>query len=100
MSEILSAQAISEGIMHGPFPAAPEELLEKYIIERNEHGFDAELSETQLIADIQSEWQYDQHCEAVENALNDGRINQEQALYFTDTVLRPYWIGHRKASDK
>lgn len=90
---------ISEGVMHGPYPAAPEELVAHYLSNRDIIGFDPSCSDEQLAADIQSEYQYDQHCDAVMEALQAKRINEIAASKLIDIVLRPWWIGHRNPGE-
>ncbi len=94
-----SERPISEGVMHGPYPAAPEELMLHYISNRDTFGFDPSFTDEQLAADIESEWQYDQHSEAVMEAWQAGRISQIAASKLIDVVLRPWWIGHRNPGE-
>jgi len=83
------------GIEQGPYPAAPQELVDHYVQGHARAITDPSISDEQLTADVQSEWQYDQHCAAVERALEDGRITPLQADHMYDVVLRPWWIGYR-----
>ncbi len=84
--------------MHGPYPSMPQDMVELYQV-RYVEGMNNEISPEQFMADRESEWQHDQHSEAVMVALAEGRINQKQAQYIIETVLRPYWVGHRHASE-
>lgn len=84
--------------MHGPYLHMPQEMAGLYQA-RYAEGMNNEISLEQFMADRESEWQYDQHAEAVVAAESEGRINQKQALYLIETVLRPYWIGHRHSGE-
>lgn len=86
---------LASNIFHGPYPAAPETLITHYLESRDERLVPESTSDEQLIADTESEWQYDQHSAAVINALADGQITSEHALYMLDKVLRPWFIGQR-----
>jgi hypothetical protein len=92
--------SLASGIEHGPYLAAPEELVDQYL-KRHQSRPESEVgvSDEQKRADIESEWQYDQHSAAVMEALENGRINYLHAHFMLDRVLRPWFIGRRNPSD-
>jgi hypothetical protein len=90
--------ATSEGVIHGPYFRMPPEMVDLYQT-RYAEGMNNEISLERFMADRESEWQCDQHSEAVEAARLAGRIDQRQALHLVETVLRPYWVGHRRAGE-
>lgn len=89
---------LASNIFHGPYPAASQELISHYVETREERHVPQSTSDEQLIADTESEWQYDQHAAAVMDALENDRITSEHALYMLDKVLRPWFIGQRNQS--
>jgi hypothetical protein len=86
---------LASNIFHGPYPAAPESVINHYLETRDERLVPESTDDEQLIADTESEWQYDQHTAAVMDALENDRITSEHALYMLDKVLRPWFIGQR-----
>ena len=86
---------LARGIAHGPYPDAPQELIEHYIDNRDVHKVALSTSNEQLIADVRSSWQYDQHSSAVMDALEEGTITPIHAVHMLSTVLRPWYIGTR-----
>lgn len=99
MHERIPFQSLAEGIHHGPYPAAPSELVEHYVAARANATYEDSRSDEQFRADIESEWQYDQHCAAVETASENGRITPEHAIFMIDKVLRPWFIGRRNPGE-
>jgi hypothetical protein len=86
---------LASNIFHGPYPAAPQELINHYIETRDIRLVPGSTSDEQLITDTESEWQYDQHANAVMEALEADSITSEHALYMLEKVLRPWFIGRR-----
>ena len=82
------------GIKHGPYQPIPEALKAQYT---EKHAAEAEpkISQEQLHDNLESEWQYDQHSEAVMTALEEQIITPAHAAYMLK-VLRPWWIGLRQ----
>lgn len=92
--------SLAEGIQHGPHPAAPEGLVAHYIAYHHEHPeLEPTVSDAQKRADVESEWQYDQHSAAVMEALDHDRISPQHANFMLDKVLRPWFIGRRNPND-
>lgn len=90
---------LAEGIMHGPYPKDPENLIEQYVTNRQVLFIPDHVSDDQLRLDIASEIQYDQHSAAVEKASEDGLITPEHALFMLEKILRPWFIGRRNERD-
>lgn len=87
-----------EGVMHGPYPDIPADMLKRYVETRELRGFPMDQSEEQFIADRQTEWQYDQHLEALLTALEAGRI-AVRAFERLEHNIRPWWIGWRNPGE-
>lgn len=90
---------LASGIEHGPYEAMPQEQLNHYIELREISAIRLRVPLKQYIEDTESEWQYDQHSEAVMRALDAERITPEHANYMIDKVLRPWFIGMRNVED-
>lgn len=87
---------LAAGIAHGPYPAAPAELVDLYMTRHHEQPeLEPTVSDEQKLADIESEWQYDQHSAAVMEAMAAGRITHVHAYLMLEKVLRPWFIGRR-----
>lgn len=93
MSELIT------GVQYGPYPAAPEELVEQYIASRFERNVSLFMTNEQIAEDVQSEWQYDQHSAAVEAASERGDITPGEAIHMLEKVLRPWFIGRRTSEE-
>jgi len=88
--------SLASGIAHGPYRAAPPEIVDLYMTRHhNQPEFEPTVNDEQKQADIESEWQYDQHSAAVMEALETGRITHVHAYYMLEKVLRPWFIGRR-----
>lgn len=87
--------AVVEQIQHGPYEAAPLEMIFHYLTTRHHRPISVHPATTseKLATDIESEWQYTQHAEAVHEAMEAGRISSDQAIFMEDVVLRPWFIG-------
>lgn len=87
---------LAAGIAHGPYPAAPTEIVDLYMAHHHAHPeLEPTVSDEQKRADIESEWQYDQHSAAVMDAMEAGRITHVHAYIMLEKVLRPWFIGRR-----
>lgn len=90
---------LAEGIQHGPYPDIPATLVAHYFEQRQHSTLPDTRTDEQYLADLQSEWQYDQHCAAVEEACVAERISPAHALYMMDDKrgpLRRWFIGYRQ----
>lgn len=90
---------LARGIDHGPYEAAPQEIIDHYIKMRETFAPFGRVPVEHFIKDIESEWQYDQHSAAVMGALEARRIKADHAIYMLDRVLRPWFIGQRGVND-
>lgn len=90
---------MSRGIMHGPYLDMPYTELAHYVGRRITYNLDLHVNDEQYITDRRTEWQYDKHSEAVEDALEAGRISAEHAIQMYDKVLRPWFIFRRNPGE-
>lgn len=88
----------AENVMHGPYRAMPEELVDQYLEHRERFRIDLEMSTEEYTANLQSDWQYRQHREAVDEAKAEGRLTADQACYMLSKTLLP-WHVHVSAPD-
>jgi hypothetical protein len=92
--------SLASGIAHGPYRAAPSGIVDLYMTRHQSRpDFEPTVSDEQKRADIESEWQYDQHSAAVMEALEAGRITHVHAYYMLEKVLRPWFIGRRLSNE-
>jgi len=88
--------SLASGITHGPYQAAPRGIVDLYLTRHQSRPeFEPTVSDEQKQADIESEWQYDQHSAAVMEAFEAGRITHVHAYYMLEKVLRPWFVGRR-----
>lgn len=86
-------------INEAEYPDMPEELITHYLKNRDEMGFDPALDEATFVDDRKSEWLYDKKSDDVMTAFEKGDITSTHAKQLTEEVLRPLFIGNRRAEN-
>ena len=84
--------------MHGPYPNIPAAMLKKYLGDRATLGFPDDQTEAEFIRDRESEWQADQHEEALLEAFGAGRLTDKEFAWLQDNI-RPWFIGWRNPGE-
>lgn len=87
-----------EGVMHGPYENIPADMILHYLATRLERSFPADQTQAQFIADRESEWQYDQHAEAIAAAAIASTIDKYAESRLLDN-LEPWFIGWRNPGE-
>lgn len=90
---------LPNGIAHGPYQNLPIDMLDVYLSDPERYGAPIDMTLEQFIADRESEWQYDQHSQAVVEASQTRRISPAVESYFLKIVLRSWWIGGRRPGE-
>lgn len=75
--------------MHGPYPGLSEQEVRDYIYGQIGDRVSGNVIKT-LHDDVQSHHQYEQHCDAVQDAIHAGRIPQAIGLSVMTHTLQPW----------
>ncbi|CAN5188753.1 hypothetical protein BH09PAT3_BH09PAT3_0220 [soil metagenome] len=90
---------LPNGIMHGPYEAMPAEMLTLYTSDPERFGAYPDMPLDQFIHDRESEWQWDQHSQAVAEACDAGRIDRATASIYIEKLLRPWFVYFRREGE-
>ena len=83
---------LANGIFHGPYPKDPNGFVDHYLTNREQLGVPEHITDEQLIENVLSEVQYDQHAASVDKASKEFEITPAHALHMLDVVLRPWFV--------